>query len=552
MKRNFPRPRLLPLLVSLLALATAGIGIERLPSVAYAGAGALPPPVVVRSEPQGVKLADPAFSALPDARAYYGRLGGSVYQIEIPDRWNGRLVLYMHGFQGLSPVASVEQPSLRDYLIRNGFAWGASSFSSTALIPGRAADETAALWDYFAKTFGRPTWTYVTGPSMGGAATNIAAERYGDRFDGALSLCGFAGQTAIAQLIGDYFVAGAYAAGVSQAEFESTPIGQLIYGRIVPALADPAKHTTFEQIMLDLTGGPRALDDEGFRLEEATNWARAGILVSFRVVSNRDRVYRLGPLSSVSSADFNRGVIRLDPNPANLQNFTAGNELSGLLQMPLVTLHTTGDWQVPIDQEQILRRTVNAAGRGDLLVQRTIRDPKHCGFTNVELAQGLNDLMAWTERGIKPQGEDVTIRDLRGLATAFTLTPRVGTPEAERVVGASQRVTLSGRLTLDGQPLQGHLRGARCHARPKRDGVHLLARAGVRRRVSAPVAGCDRACGVRRSRRQGVRVDARRWSGPALPAERCVAGRRRTGHARCYVLAPGPAGRGRAGGGRVR
>src|SRR3977135_3162643 len=51
----------------------------------------LPPPVMVRPEPDGVTLADPAFKALPGATADFGRLGGAVYQIEVPDRWNGRL-----------------------------------------------------------------------------------------------------------------------------------------------------------------------------------------------------------------------------------------------------------------------------------------------------------------------------------------------------------------------------------------------------------------------------------------------------------------------------
>src|SRR2546422_5200296 len=40
----------------------------------------LPPPVTVRSDPDGVTLADPAFKPLPGARADFGRLGGAVYQ----------------------------------------------------------------------------------------------------------------------------------------------------------------------------------------------------------------------------------------------------------------------------------------------------------------------------------------------------------------------------------------------------------------------------------------------------------------------------------------
>ena len=55
-------------------------------------------------------LEDPSFEALPGARADFGRLGGSVYQIEVPARWNGRLVLFMHGFGELAPTAGVTPP----------------------------------------------------------------------------------------------------------------------------------------------------------------------------------------------------------------------------------------------------------------------------------------------------------------------------------------------------------------------------------------------------------------------------------------------------------
>ena len=70
------------------------------------GRRGLPPPVEVRSEPDGVTLADPAFEPLPGARAEFGRLGGAVHQIEIPDEWNGRLVMWMHGFEEFAPEAN--------------------------------------------------------------------------------------------------------------------------------------------------------------------------------------------------------------------------------------------------------------------------------------------------------------------------------------------------------------------------------------------------------------------------------------------------------------
>jgi len=451
------------------ALLSAALLIAVLAAVAATGCGGddkstprpIPSPVTFRSEPEGITLSDPAFEALPGASAQFGRLGGTVYQIEMPDQWNGKLVLYMHGFGELAPQAEVSPPRIRSYLIRRGYAWGASSFSSTSLIPGRAADETAALWDHFAQQYGRPERTYVSGSSMGGAASQLAAERYGDRFDGALSLCGSAGQRKGAEVQADFFAAAAYVAGVTQAEFDAADIGRLIRERIRPALADASAHERFESIMLDLTGGPRAFDREGFRAEEETNWSRAEILVASRLAPNADHDYRLGPLSDVSSEEFNRTAIRLPVNDDLMRRFVEGNEISGDLQMPLIALHTTGDWQVPIDQEQVRRRKVESAGKGDLLVQRVVRDPGHCGFTSAEWEDGFEALVAWVERGEKPDGEDVFVDDLRTLGARFTSGPRSGSPEADAVPGAAQRVTLTGTLTLDGAPLSAEFLGAR-------------------------------------------------------------------------------------------
>jgi len=447
--------RLLLTLLACVALSAACDDGEPAPSpAATPTARPLPQKVVVREEPQGIGLNDPAFEALPGAKAHFGRLGGAVYQIEVPDAWNGRLVLYMHGFQGLATEASVDAPSIRAYLIRNGFAWGASSYSSTALIPGRGADETAALWDEFVGRFGRPSYTYLTGHSMGGAASHIAAERYPDRYDGVLGLCGDAGQTAITQIVGDYLFAGAYAAGVTQDEFDSTAIDVLINERIKPALREATAHDLWVRILLDMTGGERAHDRAGFELEEGTNWDRAQILVSFGLAYNEGREYNLGPLAGVTREDFNAKVVRKAPTlPENIENFNDGNELAGELQVKMLTMHTTGDWQVPIDQQQILRQKVDAAGKSDLLVQRIVRDASHCGFLDSEWEQGLEDLIAWVEEGEKPGGEDVLVADLREAGRTFTRAPRFGSPEADAIDGADERVTLRGRATLDGEPL---------------------------------------------------------------------------------------------------
>ena len=92
----------------------------------------LPTPVEFAQEPSGATLGDPSFEPLPGAQAHFGELGGSVYQIEMPDDWNGRLVLYLHGFRNFAPTLSVQQPAIRRYLIERGYAWGRRALATTA------------------------------------------------------------------------------------------------------------------------------------------------------------------------------------------------------------------------------------------------------------------------------------------------------------------------------------------------------------------------------------------------------------------------------------
>ena len=406
-------------------------------------------------------LADPAFEPLPGARADFGRLGGAVYQLEMPEKWNGELVLWMHGFEDFRPEAGISAPDIRAYLIAQGYAWGASSFSSTSWIPGRSTDETAALWDHFAKEHGRPDRTYVIGLSMGGAAGHIAAERYGNRFDGVLALCGAAGATPGLTDGANQFVAAAYAVGLTQAEFDASPdIIALIRDRIRPALRDPARRDQFERIMVDLTGGPRPFDREGFRGDEDTNWRRLGLAVAARVVPQRRTPYRLGPLSGVTDQEFNRAVISLHTNDELLRSYVAGNEVAGDLEVPLLTLHSTGDGQVPIEQARILRRRVDDAGTADLLVQRVIRDPGHCGFNSREWVASFEALVEWVEKEVRPDGNDLLTDDLEAPRPSFELQPRGGTREADAVRGARDRVVVRGRATLDGAPFDAQFLGA--------------------------------------------------------------------------------------------
>src|SRR5688572_32008888 len=65
--------------------------------------------------------AEAGFEALPGARAFSGRYEGGLYRIEIPERWNGDLVLYAHGFRGAGGeqggVLRVGNAPVREHLL---------------------------------------------------------------------------------------------------------------------------------------------------------------------------------------------------------------------------------------------------------------------------------------------------------------------------------------------------------------------------------------------------------------------------------------------------
>jgi hypothetical protein len=202
----------------------------------------------------------------------------------------------------------------------------------------------------------------------------------------------------------------------------------------------------------------------------------------------------------VTSRRFNRAVVRLRTNRRALRRFRAGNETTGKVKVPLLTLHTTGDGQVPIEQARILQRRVDRARRRRLLVQRVIRDPGHCGFSDIEWEANLKALIRWVERGVRPKGNNVLVRDLRRLRRRFELSPRPGTPEADAVRGARRRVVLHGRLSLDGAPFDARWLGAVVRRRNGLLTPCQLALSPVRRgryRITVMADAEASGCGVR-------------------------------------------------------
>jgi len=355
---------------------------------------------------------------------YWGIHTGAGYRIEVPENWNGELVLYCHGYRGMGLELTVSNPSIRKYLVDHGYAWAASSYRTNAYDVKAGVMDTHALAKFFNDLVGKPKRTYIMGHSMGGHITGVAIEQYPKSFDGALPMCGVMGDCELFDFFLDYQIVAQWLTDI-HVGFPFPPEYSTV---MVP------------QMKLELGGGPGfpvTLSADGITLRTATKYFSGGDRPLFNqafiswgnflfgqglsptlgpitpgnVMGNMDSVYQLDndPALSTEELLLNAQVLRVTPDPQGRHPNGLANvpSISGDIKIPVLSLHTIGDLFVPFLMEQIYAQRVASQGKSELLVQRAIRDVGHCGFTTLEQEIAFADLVKWVENGEKPYGDDV-------------------------------------------------------------------------------------------------------------------------------------------------
>jgi hypothetical protein len=77
------------------------------------------------------------------------------------------------------------------------------------------------------------------------------------------------------------------------------------------------------------------------------------------------------------------------------------------------------DFRVPFRLQQDYRRRVKEAGTSQFLVQRAMRQPRHCGIENTVRQPAFDDLVTWIENRTEPAGDDV-LGDVSRLGIRWT------------------------------------------------------------------------------------------------------------------------------------
>ena len=387
-----------------------------------------------------------SFSALAnttvDTDRWTGVLGGAAYRIEVPKTgWNGKLVMWAHGYRGTGPNLTVDTPIMRRYLLEKGYAWAASSYSKNYYDVRAGVEDTNALALNFSaiaaannRTLAAPSKIFITGVSMGGHVTAAAIDAEAQatainkvKYAGAVPMCGVLGDTELFNYFAGYQVVAQQLAGVPITSFPVTN-----FEALTPAIRAAlwssyptqtnAQGDKLKNVVMNLSGGSRPFYAEGWSNAGNQNniWASLGgdgtirDILTQNVLDTTMLTYKIDASSADNTAvddAFNASIFKIKPalyaNRVRRDGLRWIPVTNGDFDVPVVTLHTLGDLFVPFKMEQVFNQRAKAKGSDKWLVQRAIRDVGHCAFTAAEATNAFDAMVQWEAGGPKPAGDDV-------------------------------------------------------------------------------------------------------------------------------------------------
>lgn len=381
-------------------------------------------------------LVPTAAQAAPATR-YDGVLpNGATWIADVPASWNGTLLLYSHGYNPtpINPPVNSPDPAVAEALLARGYALAGSSYSRPGWVADTAAQDGLDTLQAVTGIIGRPRRTIALGTSFGGMVTGQLAERGGRRIDGAVATCGLLGggidlhnyqldgSHAIAQLLlaGQQvklvdFSGPAEAAATAERmiaaldQAQASPAGRArtaliaalyqepawVAGQPKPAPGDIDAQVTGQYqnlrailpfILLGRADMERSAGGNPTSNKGVNYW---------RQLAESERLPQVAQLYRRAGADLRADLnlltrtANVTADPAAHHWMTETSTLSGRLDMPVLTMHTTDDGLVPVQHVEEYADDVRASGSAALHRQAYTDHAGHCAFTTAELVAAV-------------------------------------------------------------------------------------------------------------------------------------------------------------------
>jgi pimeloyl-ACP methyl ester carboxylesterase len=380
-------------------------------------------------------------AAQPGVVAHTGRLpDGANYLIEVPANWNGTLFLYSHGYVvpgSANPAQDVGDPATRFFMLASGFALAGSSYATTGWAIQQALPDQIAVLDIFAQTVGKPIRTIAWGHSLGGMITAGLIQRYPNRFDAALPMCGvlsggiatwntaldsaFAFKNLLApgsglevvnitDPVGNLNLAEALlaaAAGTPQGRARLSLVVALsdTPGWFTPLSPEPAPMDFADQQVnqflwaanVDFPFAFAFRAELEFRAQGNPSW-NTGVDYRGQFEHSTDAaevraLYARAGLDLDADLRMLNETARIDADPHAAAYLEENITYNGEIHIPVLTLHTTGDGLVVVQNERAYRDVVREQGNERFLRETFVARAGHCAFTPAETITAVQTLL---------------------------------------------------------------------------------------------------------------------------------------------------------------
>jgi pimeloyl-ACP methyl ester carboxylesterase len=330
----------------------------------------------------------------------------------IPPNWNGRLVIYAHGF--VPPQAPLELPidelTLPDpapegtfvpnLFLSRGFAFATSSFHKNGVAIEQGAEDLNKLLEYFKTTVPPHSLqkVYIAGASEGGLITLLLLERYPGKYDAGLALCAPVGgspdlikYTYDFRVVFDYFFPTVFTFGAVDVPEDAFSFWESVYVPLIIAALETDLLAT-GQLTAQLFNVTKAAFDPA---DPSSVIATALDLLFYSIFGSNDQIATAGGIpydnqsttyvGSLDDAALNAGVERIEADGRARAYARRFYQPTGTLHGALVTLHNTLDPVVPFGHEDTYSDLVVQKHKSVFLSIRRVDSYGHCNFTAQEV-----------------------------------------------------------------------------------------------------------------------------------------------------------------------
>lgn len=401
---------------------------------------------------------------------------GATYVIQVPANWHhGTLFLYSHGYVppgSSNPAQDVGDPATGLFMLSSGFALAGSSYAHTGWAVQEGLLDQIAVLEVFKRDFGKPSRTIAWGHSLGGMITAGLIQRYPDRFDAALPMCGvLSGGVATWNTALDAAFAFKTLLGPStlQVVHIANPADNLAVAEAALAAAQNTPQGRARlALAIALSDGPgwfEPLSPEppasDFASQEFNQflWAQnvdfpflfflraelefraqgnpsSNTGVDYRAQLNRSidqaevsALYEQAGLSLDADLETLQDAVRVSADPEAVRYLEANIIFDGEMDIPVLTMHTKGDGLVVVQNESAYKSVVAQAGDSPFLRQIFVHRAGHCAFTPAETITAVQALLFRLDTGVWGSLDADSLNETASvLGSGFNIFPSPSAP----------------------------------------------------------------------------------------------------------------------------